>query len=186
MKLFNRSWGRISSIWPPNAKIALCLFEQNPSFSNRPVKKVSGHGSRWERDILAEALCIGPNEMENLSIWVLDCILWWVFTLIQESFRDTCHLGTLSSLYVNVVVLVGKVTHIRFPSIWNVVINDLVIVLEGTLTCVTIPSWYNLLDGHVVVPLRKLTCASFHSPCNVVVINSLVFVIEGTQKYNMH
>ena len=52
------------------------------------------------------------------------------------------------------------------------------LVLEGKLTCVRIPSWCNVLDGDVVVPLRKKTCASFHSPCNVVVRNSLVLVLE--------
>ena len=52
-----------------------------------------------------------------------------------------------------------------------------VLVLEGKLTCVRFPSWCNVFYGNVVISIKKLTCVRFNSPHDVVVINSLVFVL---------
>ena len=82
------------------------------------------------------------------------------------------------------LLLKGKLTCVSFPSLCNVVLKKplvLVLVLEGKITCVIIPSWCNVFDFNVVVPVGKLlSCISFHSPCIVVVRNSLVLVLEGS------
>ena len=62
------------------------------------------------------------------------------------------------------IVLEGKLTHIIFPSLCNVVVrNVIVLVLEGKLTHVIFLSLWNVFDFNVVVPIGKLTRFSFHS-----------------------
>ena len=119
------------------------------------------------------------NIVRNALVLVLE----WKLTCVR--FLSWCNVFD-----VNVVVPVGKLTHVSFHSPYNVVINSLVLVLEGKLTCVSFPSlcnvvvtnalilllegkltcvrfpsWCNVFDDIVVVLVGKLTCASFHSLC---------------------
>ena len=52
----------------PNAKIALDLIKQNPSFSNCQVNQASYHGPGWARGVLPEVLCRGTNGIDDSSI----------------------------------------------------------------------------------------------------------------------
>ena len=71
------------------------------------------------------------------------------------------------------IVIEGKLTHVRFPSWCNVIVIflkgnltpslcnvvveiSLVLVLEGKITRVIFPASCNVFDGNVVVPIGKL------------------------------
>ena len=68
------------------------------------------------------------------------------------------------------LVLEGNVTCIRFSS-WCNVFDDNVVVPVGKLTHVSFHSPHNVAvrNAHVLVLEGKLTCVSFPSLCNVVV-----------------
>ena len=138
IRLCNHSRGWYFWNWPPHAKIALGLTQQNWLFLVSANKTTFWPRVRWEGESIAIIRCYDSIGIDIFYICVTICVLWRVETHLQKTFRDIetyCKFRMQQSIFKNTNHRKDQMTLSHFPCL-----NTLA-QAHGTLLCYSSSIW---------------------------------------------